>query len=117
VNAIGENNVDLTPIKCVDSQSDKEYIDLCKSIREGLMHIAKWGNSLAVKLPVTLVKELGLKVGDELKLRQAVRQKGKVSELLVEKVQSKLEVLKGVRVLRTAMPKNFVFDRDDIDVR
>ena len=40
------------------------------------MQIAKWGNSLAVRLPATLVKELGLQVGDELKLKQAVRQKG-----------------------------------------
>ncbi len=50
------------------------------------MQVAKWGNSLAVRLPATLVKELGLQVGDELKLKQAVRQKGHVSELLVAKV-------------------------------
>ena len=69
------------------------------------MQVAKWGNSLAVRLPATLVKELGLQVGDELKLKQAVRQKGQVSELLVAKVPSKLEILAGVRELRTAMPK------------
>jgi antitoxin MazE len=95
----------------------KIYIYLCISISEGLMQVAKWGNSLAVRLPATLVKELGLQVGDELKLKQAVRQKGRVSELLVTKVPSKLEMLAGVRELRTAMPQNFVFDRDEANAR
>jgi antitoxin MazE len=99
------------------SECDKIYIYLCISISEGLMQVAKWGNSLAVRLPATLVKELGLQVGDELKLKQAVRQKGQVSELLVAKVPSKLEILAGVRELRTAMPQNFVFNRDEANAR
>jgi antitoxin MazE len=96
---------------------DKIYKYLCISISEGFMQVAKWGNSLAVRLPATLVKELGLQVGDELKLKQAVRQKGQVSELLVAKVPSKLEILAGVRELRSAIPKNFVFDRDEANAR
>ncbi|MFY8183077.1 MAG: AbrB/MazE/SpoVT family DNA-binding domain-containing protein, partial [Polynucleobacter sp.] len=96
---------------------DRIYNNLCISISERLMQVAKWGNSLAVRLPATLVKELGLQVGDELKLKQAVRQKGQVSELLVAKVPSKLEILAGVRQLRTAIPKNFVFDRDEANAR
>ena len=35
------------------------------------MQVAKWGNSLAVRLPATLVKELGLQVGDELNVVNA----------------------------------------------
>jgi antitoxin MazE len=96
------------------NECDKIYIYLCISISERFMQVAKWGNSLAVRLPSTLVKELGLQVGDELKLKQAVRQKGQVSELLVAKVPSKLEILAGVR---TAMPQNFVFDRDEANAR
>ena len=30
------------------------------------MHVSKWGNSLAVRLPKALVEELGLKEGDQL---------------------------------------------------
>jgi antitoxin MazE len=30
------------------------------------MQVSKWGNSLAVRLPKTLVEELGLKEGDQL---------------------------------------------------
>ena len=29
------------------------------------MHVAKWGNPLAVRLPKTLVELMGLKAGDE----------------------------------------------------
>lgn len=32
------------------------------------MKVAKWGNSLAVRLPASLVFELGLKEGDQIKL-------------------------------------------------
>ncbi len=32
------------------------------------MHVAKWGNSLAVRLPKELVAELGLQPGDAIKL-------------------------------------------------
>ena len=28
------------------------------------MHVAKWGNSLGVRLPRKLVEEMGLKAGD-----------------------------------------------------
>jgi antitoxin MazE len=125
---IDQINVALTPIKLLSyrkqqkpvyflSECDKIYIYLCISISERLMQVAKWGNSLAVRLPATLVKELGLQVGDELKLKQAVRQKGQVSELLVAKVPSKLEILAGVRELRTAIPQNCVFDRDEANAR
>jgi antitoxin MazE len=101
----------------LELKCDKIYNYLCISIKEGLMQVAKWGNSLAVRLPATLVKELRLQVGDELKLKQAVRQKGQVSELLVAKAPSKLEILAGVRELRTAMSPNFVFDRDEANAR
>ena len=32
------------------------------------MKVARWGNSLAVRLPASLVFELGLKEGDQIKL-------------------------------------------------
>ena len=32
------------------------------------MQVAKWGNSLAVRLPAELVRKLGLKEGDEIDL-------------------------------------------------
>jgi antitoxin MazE len=35
------------------------------------MQVAKWGNSLAVRLPADLVRELGLREGDRIDLRAA----------------------------------------------
>jgi antitoxin MazE len=32
------------------------------------MQVAKWGNSLAIRLPAELVRELGLKEGDQIDL-------------------------------------------------
>ena len=40
-----------------------------------------------------------------------------VAHLLVTKVPSKQEILEKVRALRTALPKNFVFDRDEANAR
>ncbi len=80
------------------------------------MQVKKCGESLAVRLPTALVKDLGLKEGDQL-LIQAVRHKCRVSELLEAKVRSKLDILAEVRQLRNAMPLNFAFDRDEATVR
>jgi antitoxin MazE len=33
-----------------------------------MMNVAKWGNSLAVRLPRNLVAELGLQPGDQIKI-------------------------------------------------
>jgi antitoxin MazE len=33
------------------------------------MKVAKWGNALAIRLPIAVVKELGLKEGDQVDVR------------------------------------------------
>ena len=38
-------------------------------IQEMLTQVAKWGNSLAVRLPAAVVEALGLKEGDDITLR------------------------------------------------
>ena len=35
------------------------------------MQVAKWGNSLAVRIPADVARTLGLKEGDEIELRAA----------------------------------------------
>jgi antitoxin MazE len=35
---------------------------------EDIMRVAKWGNSLAIRLPKALIEALGLKAGDEVEL-------------------------------------------------
>ena len=33
------------------------------------MKVAKWGNALAIRLPIAVVRELGLKDGDQVDIR------------------------------------------------
>ena len=72
------------------------------------MQVAKWGNSLAIRLPTKLVQELGLKEGDEVEVRPS----GK-GALQVEKKPGRLELLKGLRKYRGLVPAGYRFSRRD----
>lgn len=76
------------------------------------MLVAKWGNSLAVRLPKRLVDELGLKPGDEIEITP----KGKRA-LFVGRDASREEALKALRKYRGWMPKGFKFDREEAHER
>ena len=76
------------------------------------MQIAKWGNSLAVRLPAKLVEELGLKEGDEVEIT-----KGSGPTLEVQRVLDRLEILKELRKFRGVIPADFKFDRDEANER
>lgn len=76
------------------------------------MHVAKWGNSLAVRLPKELVTALGLKVGDELDI---VKAKGKT--LTVEKNMRREEALERMRNTRWELPADYKFDREEANSR
>lgn len=62
------------------------------------MQVARWGNSLAVRLPAELVRELGLKEGDQIEL---VKDDGQVK---VSRRPRADEVLAGLRRLRGRLP-------------
>lgn len=70
------------------------------------MQIAKWGNSLAVRLPADLVRELGLKEGDQIHL---VKDEGAVK---VRRLPRADEVLEGLRRFRGRLPAADRLDRD-----
>ncbi len=81
------------------------------------MQVAKWGNSLAVRLPVALVQELGISVGDELVLQPAPRKARQPAGVTVERQPGKLEQLQAARRLRAPWPADFAFDRDEANAR
>ena len=81
------------------------------------MQVAKWGNSLAVRLPVALVQELGIADGDELLLQPAPRQAMQPARVSVLRLPSKLDQLKAVRHLRAPWGADFSFDRDAANAR
>lgn len=70
------------------------------------MQVSKWGNSLAVRLPATVVEALGLKEGDQIEIRIA---QDRVFELARD--SSKQRALARLRKLRRPLPPGFVFDR------
>jgi hypothetical protein len=47
---------------------DIHYIKCISKERRASMQVAKWGNSLAVRLPAIVVEALGLKEGDEIEI-------------------------------------------------
>ena len=76
------------------------------------MQVAKWGNSLAVRLPAAVVEALQLKEGDQIEIRVA---QGRAFE--VSRDQSRERALTRLRKLRRPLPAGFIFDRTDVNVR
>jgi antitoxin MazE len=76
------------------------------------MQVAKWGNSLAVRLPAAVVEALGLKEGDEIEIHVA-----SAKEFGVAKKPSHDELLKRLRAFRGRLPADFKFDRDEANAR
>lgn len=76
------------------------------------MQVSKWGNSLAVRLPTTVVDALNLKEGDQIEIRIAA---DRVFE--VGRDQSKSRALARLRKLRRTLPPGFVFDREEANAR
>ena len=70
------------------------------------MRVAIWGSSLAVRLPAGLVRELGLKEGDQIDL---VKGNGTI---LVRRQPSADEVLQGLRRFHGKLPKDVRLSRD-----
>jgi antitoxin MazE len=74
--------------------------------------VAKWGNSLAVRLPADVVKELGLKEGDHVELEASKRRK-----LNVMRKPTLDELFEKIEKLRGRIPADFKFDRDEANER
>jgi antitoxin MazE len=76
------------------------------------MRVAKWGNSLAVRLPDAVVKALRLKSGDEIEIVVTGER-----EFQVERDKGRERALARLRALKKPLPKGFRFDRDEANAR
>ena len=76
------------------------------------MRLAKWGNSLAVRLPQAVVEALGLREGDEIEITVFGRRRFKVTRDL-----SRERALMGLRKYRRRLPAGFKFDREEANAR
>jgi antitoxin MazE len=76
------------------------------------MRVAKWGNSLAVRLPDAVVKALRLKSGDEIEIVVAGDRKFQVG-----RDHTREQALARLRALKKPLPKGFRFDRESANAR
>jgi antitoxin MazE len=76
------------------------------------MQVARWGNSLAVRLPKALVDDLGLKVGHDLEVLQASK-----ARLGVEKMDKRRAAVQALANMHLKLPKDYKFDRDEANAR
>ena len=76
------------------------------------MQVAKWGNSLAVRLPAAVVDALALKEGDQIEIRVAADR-----EFEVTRDRSREKAMARLRRLRRPLPAGFTFDREEVHER
>ena len=76
------------------------------------MQVAKWGNSLAVRLPAAVVEALTLKEGDEIEIHVAGARAFEVT-----KRPEARELLARLRKFRGRLPADFRFDRLEVHER
>lgn len=70
------------------------------------MQVAKWGNSLAIRLPSAVVEALELKEGDHIEIHVAGTR-----EFEVSRDRSREQALKKLKALSRSLPEGFRFDR------
>jgi antitoxin MazE len=81
-------------------------------ILESEMQVARWGNSLAVRLPASVVEALNLKPGDNIDIHvQGER------AFAIEKAPDARELLARIRKYRGRLPADFKFDRLEANER
>lgn len=76
------------------------------------MKVAKWGNSLAVRLPASVVEALALNEGDDVTI-EAVDTR----HLKLSRVPDTEELLARLRKYRGRLPADFKFNRDEANER
>jgi len=76
------------------------------------MRLFKWGNTLAIRIPVAVIETLKLQEGDEIELRIAGE-----STCVRDKKAAAADSLARLRKFRGRLPADFTFDRDETNAR
>jgi antitoxin MazE len=77
-----------------------------------VMQVAKWGNSLAIRLPAAVVEALELKQGDEIEVHVADARR-----LDIARKPGREELLRRLGAFRDRLPTDFKFDREAANAR
>jgi antitoxin MazE len=76
------------------------------------MKVAKWGNSLAIRLPAIVVEALDLKVGDDVEILAPGQKSMKVMTRA-----GRRQLIERLRKYEGRMPPDFKFDRLEANER
>ncbi len=76
------------------------------------MQVSKWGNSLAIRLPATVVEALKLKAGDEVEIHVLGER-----SFGVARDPSRERALKRIRAFKWKLPTDWKFDREEANRR
>ena len=78
----------------------------------GATKVAKWGNSLAVRLPKTLVEDLGLKPDNEVEVVSAAPER-----IALANDERRQRAIERMRARAWSVPGDYVFDREEVNAR
>ncbi|HEY1161404.1 MAG: AbrB/MazE/SpoVT family DNA-binding domain-containing protein [Terracidiphilus sp.] len=73
------------------------------------MKFAKWGNSVAIRVPADVVAKLGISPDEEAQIKVT----GEYS-FEVTRDRRRQEAVEKLRKLRVVVPDDFVFNRDEL---
>ena len=76
------------------------------------MQVAKWGNSLAVRIPKNVAEALKINEGDDIEFIIETD-----NTLTVKKIEGKKNALLELSSLNIELPKNYRFNRDEANER
>ena len=76
------------------------------------MKVAKWGNSLAIRIPQSVVEVLQLKQGDSVEIKVADEH-----DFRLAKPPTRKQLMARLLKYRGRMPADFIFDRWEANER
>lgn len=81
-------------------------------ISEDDMQVSKWGNSLAIRLPASVVEALELKEGDQIEVNVVGDR-----AFEVDRDRNREQALKRIRAFQKPLPPGWRFDREEANAR
>jgi antitoxin MazE len=76
------------------------------------MQVSKWGNSLAIRIPASVVEALKLKEGDEVEIHVAGERAFDIA-----RDRSRERALERIRTFKWTLPADWKFDREEANRR
>lgn len=76
------------------------------------MKVAKWGNSLAIRIPKDVERALCLVEGDEVEVKRTSK-----GDLEISRAKRRSELEEELNKFRWELPADYKFDRDEANAR